>query len=404
MFKIKRKNTNQHYISKIKQFNKKRIINLWFISILLLMIVFSIVASAKDIAQIKSIAKIDQINESQNVEDFSFQNVEKHLVPGAESTVIYIPQIHKEPTSNMSDSKNDKAFLVQKEISEILNSIIENNKINYIMDETDIYGPMPEDKIGKIKEGLELLKKYNELSQAIANQYVSSGGSKDNADQFLKLTAKEAEKFERKLYLTGGSSVVEVTNSNAVVYGSQNPDTIQECRLRLQDIVKMEKKITSFEKTASKDTKTTSKDNLLGLLSRTGSSQTDPLSKIKDFGGQDLSNVAEFKEISGKMDKTQGFETGKTSDVAANYAPVNIEGLSYSQLKKLYDQKYSEFMEIAKDRRSEEVAQNVIEMMSQNGQKSSVLVFGAQHQEQIVKALNDKKVNVVVITPTQEKP
>ena len=394
---------------KIRVLPKKRIIALGLLSISLTFTVFSMISFAKNNPAKSVLSNFDY---KPNVESLGiYSNVEKFTVPNAVATVIFIPQIHKEPTTDALDSKNDQAVLVQKEILNLINSLVGQNNLRLIMDETDLYGPVPGDKISKIQKGMYLIPEYEKTSTELANEYVKSGGSKEMADQLLKSTKQKIVDFERRLYLVGAPAIVESENKNAIVYGSQNKATIEECRLRLRDIVKIEKKLASFEaKQNSAVSMSNNSDLIQSLKNLSGNKSAGAFSEIKN-SQQEFpqlgTRIEDFEKISSEIDKLNDFETEPTNaglESFSDYRPVgDITNLNQNELKKLYDKQYDEFMVIAKDRRSEEVSDNAIKMMEDNNQSAAILVFGAQHKDQIITELNNKNVNVVVITPDSIK-
>lgn len=353
--------------------------------------------------------------------DFSdFGRVEKFEVPNAKKTVIYIPQIHKEPTLDMSDPKNDQAVVVQTEIYSMLDKLVSNHNITNVMDETDLYGPMPKDKVEKVKSGLAQSAKFRSDVKNVLAHYVKDGGSQETADAIQNSANDIADKFERNIYLTGGAAVLEAKNPEANVYGSQNAKTINEARVELQKIVYMEQRISQLQGGQNQGTTSTQAQsgtgnnaqiqNMLSQLGKSSTSkQTATLDPVKNFakekGDTALENEANDISVSSKqLSSGKSYETG--SSVSSAQAGANVNPYANeTNLKKLqseYDQTYAKFMKIAKDQRSQEVADNIERQMDENHVDNAVLVFGAQHKDQIVSALNQKGISVIVITPDSE--
>lgn len=343
--------------------------------------------------------------------------VEKHMVPNATKTVFYVPQIHKEPTSQASDAVNDQAAVIQSDIYKTLDTLVKEHNVKYVMDETDLYGPMPQDKINKIKAGLSDIDELRKSMDNTLDQYVKAGGSQATADSLRKATEQRISQFERSLYLTGGAAVLAATNSDAHVYGSQNAATINQAKKELQDLVYLENRINELQgsqkaksNTQSSGSQSQQVQKMLSSMSGSGNSTSssaslNPVYALSTEKNDDnLKDAADdFKAKFNNLSASRTFETGSGA-ASTSVAPENPYKTStnLSQLKAEYDQKLAKFMKIAKDQRSQEVADNVVREMDENGQNSAVLVFGAQHKDQIVEALNKKAINVIVVTPPSE--
>jgi len=339
-------------------------------------------------------------------------------VPNAKATVVYIPQIHKEPTSNANDSTNDQAAVIQKDIYNTLQSLVNDNHITYVMDETDLYGPMPKDKVEKIQSGLNDIKEFRSAMDTTLDHYVKDGGSETSAEQIRKNGEAQISKFERNMYLTGGAAMLAATNEDAHVYGSQNAATLDEARKELQDLVYMEQRINELQSSSngSSSSQTSSSQSVVAqqMLGSLGSSSSSGnsgarISDVKAFATKN-SDTELASEVDGtvakfnKLSTSRSFETssGSTQSASANVNPYK-NATNLNQLKQQYDTAYAKFLKLAKDQRSQEVADNIEKEMQDNSQKSAVLVFGEQHKDQLVDALNKKGISVIVIMPQSEK-
>lgn len=346
-----------------------------------------------------------------------FKHVERHEVANAKATVIYIPQIHREPTSNASDATNDQAVIVQKEIYPILNTLVNQNNIKYVMDETDMYGPMPSAKLEKIKTGLTDEASYKSSLEKILSDYIKSGGSAQTADLIRKQSNIELDKFERNIYLTGSAAMLAAENNGAVVYGSQNPATIDEAKKELVNLVYLQDRINQLKglknsTTTSNNTNSASSvsNTLLSLLSNNVSSPSNILSPVISFanrsGNTELSTntASAAKQLRDLTSKTN-FEAYNENDTSAtnsrNDNPYQ-NNTDVNALQSTYDTAYAKFMKLAKDQRSQEVSDNMVKMLTENNQKTGILVLGAQHKEQLIEDLNKQNVSVIVITPDSE--
>jgi len=334
----------------------------------------------------------------------NFKNVEEFWVPGATKTVIYIPQIHKKPGSADNDAKNDQAVAVQKEIVGILGKLKSENNMDGTMDEADLYGPMPANKLEQMRANIDDINQIRKLADSISNQYLSDGGSGQVANNFKAAADKEVSKRERSIYLIGGAAVFAAKEPSVTVYGSQNKETIDKAKVMLQDITFMEERIAQLDKlsgksTSSANSSTANLEEIYRLLGDGSDNIQSLISTINKVSDPDLlSQTKEFYSLLNKSNST-------IIESLTASAPLNPYANTYNltDLKRKHDNLLNEFTKIAKDQRSEEVSENIIKAMSETGQSSFSLVFGAGHKEQIIKDLNDKGVSVVVITPESAK-
>lgn len=357
-----------------------------------------------------------------DLKNLDFGKVERFKVPNAKSTVIYIPQLHKEPTSNAADKTNDQAFIVQKEISDILEKLVDVNHVKYVMDETDLYGPMPADKIQKIKNGFSDIEKIKLDLKSVLNLYLKNGGSTETANTVKKNAEEKLNGFERNIYLTGGAAVLAAKDQNAYVYGSQNPATINEAKIELQNLVYMEQRINQLETqnstngTRSVSTSSTNNQSAVNILSMLGSggnsNNKSSLQPIIDFANKTndtelLNGINKVSTESKAFTIDRSYETTPAMSTNASASQINVNPYqnvtNLTKLKQDYQVAYDKFIKLAKDQRSQEVSDNVDRMMQENGQSASVLVLGKDHKDQIISDLNKKGINVIVITPESLK-
>ena len=347
------------------------------------------------------------VDKGPDLANLNFKHVKRFEVPNATRTVIFIPQLHKEPTSNQADKKNDKALVVQREISGMLRTLVNDNRVVYVMDETDNYGTMPADKIEKIKTSLSKISQLRGDVKSLIDHYVKNGGSPETAKKVEADANAQIDGYERAIYLTGGAAVLAGTDSNAHVYGSQNPETIKEASKQLQNIVYMEQRISQLESKGGKTAAGGSSANVLSMLgSGGGSSKGSPIQPIKDFAKEknDTDLLAEIDKISNEskeITSTTNYETASKVTAKSSGPQTNpyASETNLAKLKKMNSDATAKFMKIAKDQRSQEAADNVDKMMQENGQSTGILVMGLQHEDQLVEALNKKGISVIVITP-----
>ena len=385
-----------------------------FVGIVILSMLLGTDLSSRAVSKFLPSQELALKSSTSNLDFSDFANVEKHQVPNAKTTVVFIPQIHKDPTTQANDPKNDQAAGIQKEISGMLDKLVNDHNVTYVMDETDLYGPMPQDKVAKIKQGHKNINEARASTEKLLRNYLAAGGSQSTADQIKKASEQKIASYERNIDLTGGAAVLAVTNPNAHVYGSQNEATIKEATRQLQRIVYMESRMNQLQPqqnpqgTGTSNTSSSSSTSILSMLggSRSVNVNLQPVAILASTKeDQNLKDdIADAQSKLSELSTSANFETApvaSTQSADANQNPyANVSNLQ--QLTKEHDAAVTEFMKVAKDRRSQEATDNVVKMMETNGQKTSVLVMGQQHKDQLVENLNKQGVSVIVITPDSE--
>ncbi len=406
----KNKKETKSIIRLIKKFSLNQKIFSIF-SVLLLLGITSLIFNFNKVKAPFPISTSSLISSSHDIDASDWTglgSIEKHMVPNSKGTVVYFPQIHKEPTTQAVDKKNDQAAVAQRQIYNALNIATDKYGVGYVMDETDLYGAMPQEKIQKIQNGFSDIENFKVSRDQVIANYLNDGGSKAVVDKLMIDSIAAIDAYERNLYLTGGAAVLAVKNENSHVYGSQNRATLDEAKKQLENITYLENRINQLKsKTAIspvKNSTTLTLDQVSSLVS--GSKQvstTKMFNGIAAFATQNgntelSSDIEKAKNGLSKLSTSKKFEgMQKYSDVPHVANPYESNN-NLNALQSEYKQVYPKFMALIKDQRSQEVSDNVEKMMDENNVDSAALVFGAQHKDQIVDALNKKGISVIVVT------
>ncbi len=353
------------------------------------------------------ITTIKNQNVKLDLKNLRFTQVERHEVPNAKATVVYIPQLHREPTSTPEDPKNNQAYSVQKEISGMLTQMSKENGVNYAMDETDLYGPLPQDKIAKIKNGVAAISDFKKNLEISLTRYVKNGGSQSEVQNMRSQALNQIAPMERRLYLTGGAAVFSA-NPGSYVYGSQDKATIQLASQKLQNLSMMEKRIAQLESGQGQSVASASQNNLGSLAGLMGNRRmsTSIFSALSSTANSsnDIKMLDAIKAATNDLQilsSMSNFESAPTSQQANNSDTYQNRN-DLAGLKSEYTAAQADFMKIAKDQRSQEVSDNIENMMAKNNIKASALVFGYGHKTQLIEMLNAKGISVIVLTPVSE--
>ncbi len=343
-------------------------------------------------------------------DDFPESQIEKHLVDGAIKTVVHIPQIHKEPTTDMSDSKNNTAVIIQGDIQKSLDELVNKYDVDCIMDETDVYWPMPSEKVEKVKNALNDIDQFKKSFDRTLKEYLNSGGSKEYANTLKQEADEQIVASERQIKLTGGAAMEAALNNKAHVWGSQNPDTLQKAKDGLTDVVHLQQRIAQLEKgqhataTASQSSSASSFSSILKMLSGNRTSGGDILGYLRSFA-LDKDNEKLLNSIQDTQSKLTKMTAKKDLEATPKLSQSNMKPSKYSSrtdlanLKNEYKLAQDQFMKIAKDIRNVEVIENVVKMMDKNNVNNATLIYGSGHKEDIVPGLNTKGISVIVVQP-----
>jgi hypothetical protein len=348
------------YLSKLKDYRKR---TLPILSVLMLVVISAFFLSYnKGIAPIKNVSLLNTAALT-GKEDFSeFPNVQKFEVANPKATVVYFPQIHKDPTTQPSDPKNNQASVAQKEIYNDLEKLNNKYGVSYVMDETDLYGPMPADKVTKIKNGFADIQTFQDSVNKTADHYLADGGSPDVANKFKDDASKAIAAYERNLYLTGSAAVLAAKEPKAHVYGSQVESTLNESKKELEDMVYLEQRINQLQGATASNPLMRSggitMEQLSSALSNRNSSSlnSNMFGSISNFakqkGDQELvSDLGDAQSKLGNLSTKKSFEAApKFSDVPHTSNPYATSN-NLNSLKAQYQVATQKFMTIAKDRR-----------------------------------------------------
>lgn len=145
-------------------------------------------------------------------------------VDNPKGTAILIPQIHRYPGSNVTDPLNDNAESAQKEAYQIMSYLTQNDNINLIMAEGDLYGPVSQEKINNLAQEINL---RNLLAQF-------------NFTSLVNL-------LDRDIFLAGAPYILKAKNNDINLYGGETESVYNESANIVRNYVYLTDRKTQLE-------------------------------------------------------------------------------------------------------------------------------------------------------------
>jgi hypothetical protein len=363
---------------------------------------------------------------AQIYENLPVAHVQTSTVDDSWAQVIFFPQYHRYPGSEIKDAKNDRALAVQKETYQILEHILSILPVDLIMIEGEMNGLVPSEKKENIKRKIQIAEN---LETGLKNlKTLVAQNPLDN--QLQRKTFDSGEKFlaelQREIYLEGAPYVVYSKNEKITLYGSENLETIEKSRNLVRNHLYLQDQIASIKNSyIVQDIKrptTTLHDqqasiNNLKLLQLLKTGNDDPhenlhnaLDKLK-VTAKKQNNSEVLIEIEKLLETCEMFmESERKGVVKANFANNNTPSRADNPYKNIVDeqqlisllkQNEQEIDEIVVNQRNKELAENFANLLKTNGETIGILQFGAGHQEGLIKEFNKLGISVITVTTSK---
>jgi len=335
-------------------------------------------------------------------------SVEEYSAENAKGTVIFLPQIHKYPGSSNFDPANNQAAQVQKETLEILSTIIKKIPVNLIMVEGENFGIIKNDKKQNITDLATTVKEIHDEFSGLENNLKASPPQNNESISQMNSGKQYVENIKNELLLVGAPYLLWLENTDIILYGSENPETLKECQnivrnyLYLQDRVATAstRSISSFSMINPVQQRP-SANNQLNLQNMASpqmifQSYLNQLllsgnGKIKIEAQNLLQNITKYTALTASQNTTENLPS-RNNNPYANITDIKI-------LKDLMKQAEENINSTIIEKRNIETAKNVSVMLETENSKIGILQFGAGHSDGLIKALNNEGLNVIEITP-----
>jgi hypothetical protein len=355
---------------------------------------------------------LGEIGDIKVYKDLPVGDVKTFTVPGSWGTVIYVPQYHQNPASTVDEQTNDSAQKAQGEIYQILAFLEKNFKTDLIMVEGELTGQIQGGKIDTVSQEIDKRNKlyslYQNLKQSLSNESLDS----QLESKIFSEIDQALSKADREIILTGAPYKLASENSSVKLYGTENSDTLEECRTIVRNYIYIQDRLAQLNNPAqNKSTLTTSATlfnaqemDLLKLFAKNPSDRDlDQLSLLAT--SKNNSNLASLinstkdavDNLSGR-DNLASFVTQGTSTRADNpYANISNK----ARLESLQSDSEKEIEKTVVEKRNKETAQIMAQTLRGEGKNLGILEFGAGHEDGLIKELNNQGLSVIEIEASE---
>lgn len=355
-------------------------------------------------------SKLDDIN---SYAGLPVKHVESYTVANPVGTVIYIPQYHKNPGTEINDKSNDAGEKTQQQIYHISSFLIDNFNIDFAMTEGQLYGEVPEDKLKTLAEKIQKRDIFISLSRKLEKTLEQDKLDLTSEKKFLTNLHSAIAEINREIILEGAVENLKAKGKNIKLYGTENPDTKEQSKLIVRDYVYLQDRIKELDQTASNNPKTVNlftsneeKSILKYLFSgKTAGLEFKPLEiEANKLGRIDLAQLIK------KTDEAFYSLTKQTPNniMISSSAPIpSRQDNPYSRisdkqvLKDKIENTKDQLKEVIIQKRNQETAQNFAKALKEQNKTTGILQFGAGHKEGLIKELNGQRINVIVVTPEE---
>lgn len=340
--------------------------------------------------------------------------VQKFEVPDPKGTAILIPQIHRNPGSEIDDPSNDAAQAAQKQIYDIEDSLNKKYGVDLIVVEGELKGKVSEEKPDKvaaeIKSRNDLTEQLGALKQELSQKDIDPAAKEEIVAELGKLIAK----IDRAIALEGAPYELKAEGSNVDLYGAEIKATQDKSADIVRNYIYLNDRINSLDNNATLARSTgqaprifsanlikllqvlhSRQDNLdgdLSYLQNYAVSQNDSrLEGILSSIGTDIDRL----KTADKADAALAASAPSRSDNP--YNGITDKNLLESKLK----QAEGEIGQVVVGQRNEEAVDCFMDALKDKGENVGIIQFGAGHEEGMVKDFNKRGISVIVITPQE---
>lgn len=328
--------------------------------------------------------------------------------PNARGTVIYIPQIHKNPGSRSSDRANDTAVAAQTEIYSVIEHAHANSGVRFVMAEGEMYGEALTEKINALKAEVALRGEFeNERAQLkVAAAEKSVDGVLES--NVLSLVDNTIEMIHRDIMLAGADHMAKVDHEDIVLYGAEDPATYQKSAEIVRDYLYVQDRMgrlgggTSIGMIGTRINTSAIQAMLATAPTAGGSSQSVTALKEKALlqGDQRMAAIALSIEQSEQKLKLieQSRAGGGSGARSRDNNPYNSVS-DMAQLQRIKQADEQKIKDTVIDQRNRDVARNFVAGIAATGQETGILTFGSGHTEGLVSELERAGLSVIIVTP-----
>lgn len=366
--------------------------------------------SFKGIAQ-KASSRFKILTDLNFYSDLPVADVVFNEVPNSWATVVFFPQYHKYPGSEVDDPRNNRAEKVQKETYHVMDKIIEQVPLNIIALEGELDGQL---EPGKRTYFAQKLKYFDQLNQSFRNlekHFHEQPMYPEIEENILTEIKNKLAYLERDLILEGAPVQLWAKYDHIQVFGTENPQTLEESKILVRDYIYLQ-------------------DRLMAIT------QPKPYAQIPafhaSFNGSTIESIQQdvsmnylfdqdfhllevqakeqnprvweaLQEFKNTWNEATNFQKTGSEDIATMEPQVsradnpyeNIDDVSY--LQSLIAENEGKIQETIITRRNREAAQYVAQILQTQEDNLGILQFGAGHEQGLVEELKHLGMSVITV-------
>lgn len=351
--------------------------------------------------------------------DLPVADVAFYEAPKAWATVLFVPQYHKYPGSNAEDSRNDQAERVQNETYQVLDKIVEQVPLSIIAIEGELHGPLQQNKRIQIAQKLNHYEQLDHSFQNLKKNFTEQSMYPELEENILKEIQNKLAFLERDLILAGAPVKLWAKHDNIQVFGTENPQTLDESKILVRDYIYLQDRLTaltqhkpyaqipafnkSFQAPMPKNSQV--EETLSYLFDQRNDRNFEQDFHLLEERAKEENQLVwealqDFKNI---WNETTYFQNGNLENASTPEPQVsrkdnpyeNIYDVSY--LQRLMAENEEKIQETIISRRNKEAAYYFAQTLQSQNNNFGVLQFGAGHEQGLIEELKNLGLSVIMV-------
>ncbi len=316
-----------------------------------------------------------------------------HPASANRGLAVFLPQEHSDPTTTQDNSANDDAVIAQKELAEVITLLTDKTNIGFVMAEGDMFGPVPANKIERLKKMIENNEQLSNLIAQLKNAAVPTEIQELKHAAIGELSTI-ASQIERETTLAGAPYNLKAKGANYILYGAENEMTFKQSAELVRQYIYLSDRLNqlSGQSTLQPMYRYASLYLTTGQTSMTAWKNLNAY--IQNSNQSNLTNLC--RKIDQLLIRTQ---PDNQTPIAPNRADNPYAGINDRRpIEQMLAKTMSDINTIVIDKRNEETAVNFARGLNETSQTTGILQFGAGHETGLVPALNRQGLSVIVVT------
>lgn len=325
---------------------------------------------------------------------------------------ILIPQSHRYPGSEVEDSINDTAMVVQNNIYKLLSFLTHTFSITTIMAEGDPYGPVDPAKLSRIAEQNQSDVILGSSVQALQSEVAKDERLMRFSKDLVNQSTAVHNSTSRALILEGAPYKLKAEGANITLYGSENMETVEEGKLVVRDYIYLQDRLAALSQETEAEQLAPQNDlaSIQALMNILSPAQpTDRLLKTlnslervlttnpKDTVQSLISSTRQSLERMTEALKAPNNQQEEIAPSRSNNPYANETNRTALEEKRQVLE--AKITDVVVNKRNEETAEHFSQMLEAERTQIAILQYGAGHEAGLVEELQERAISVVVIRP-----